>query len=245
MDRWVQRTADEYAQAIEGELPQGAAWSRDPNGGLMKWVNGCAQIWGDVSEAAADLLVVESDPQQTIAMLPDWERNFGLPDPCSVEAQTLETRRTALLTRMTMQGGQSISFFENLATSLGYEISIYEYLPVACGLSQCGDTRPNGETTFEWARCGGAQSGVDHICNIELNAGDDWIWRLGPPELRYYWRVSILHTRLTWLRCGLGECGVDPMCAFGLASDLQCLIQRWKPGHTFVIFDYSQLSTSN
>ena len=241
-DTWVQRTAPEYAQAIESELPTGGAWSRDPDGGLMRWVDGCAQIWGDVASAAALLLVTESDPRLTTLLLPDWERAFGLPDACNTEAQTLETRRAALLARLTMLGGQSRAFFIGVAEALGYDITIYEYLPVQCGISQCGDTRPAGEVTYIPAQCGVAESGVSPMCAIELNAGDDWVWRLGVPELRYYWRVAVLNTRLTWLRAGLGVCGQDHHCEFGLATDLECLIRRYSPAHTLVIFDYSQVT---
>ena len=81
-DTWVQRSAGDYASAIENELPTGEAWSRDPDGGLMRWVDGCAQIWGDVAAAAALLLVTEADSRFTTQLLPDWERAFGLPDPC-------------------------------------------------------------------------------------------------------------------------------------------------------------------
>lgn len=241
VDSWVERGADDYAQAIESELPSGAAWSRDPDKGLMKWVSGCAQIWGDVSVAAANLLTVESDPTQTIAMLPDWETAFGLPDACNDEVQTLATRRAALLNRLTIQGAQSRAFFLAVAEALGYQVTIYEYRPYMAGIGVCGETRPTSELRFTYAQCGVAICGVTPMCAIVTGGGDDWIWRIGTPNLRYYWRVGVQTTRLTWLRCGLGECGVDHMCEFGLATDLECLFRRWKPAHTYVIFDYSQV----
>lgn len=140
-DGWVQRDAEAFKQAIAGELPSGEAWSRDPGGDLMKWVDGCAQIWGDVSAREANLLEVETDPRYTYDMLPDWERNYGLPDPCVPVVQTLAERRTALVNKITMQGGQSRAFFIGIAAALGYTITIREWRPFQFGLSAFGGTR--------------------------------------------------------------------------------------------------------
>lgn len=138
---WQPKSADDYAELIEGELPQGNAWPRDPDKPLMLWVRGCAQIWGDVDGTAAELLVVESDPRYTIKLLPDWERNFGLPDPCIPVVQSIPERQRALVNKMTTEGGQSIPFFVGVAKTLGYTIAIEEYLPFQFGLSSFGGPR--------------------------------------------------------------------------------------------------------
>ena len=240
-DTWAPRGAAEYAQAIEAELPTGTAWPRDPARALMKWVAGCAAIWGDVDARAAVLLIIESDPRATFELLPEWEGAFGLPDMCVAEPQTIEERRDALITRITTLGGQSRVFFQDVAAALGYSIEIYEYAPYTCGISYCGETRPNGGFTFTYAHCGDMQSGVDPICSFAAAGDDDWYWELGAPELRYFWIVRILNTRLTWFRGGTGECGQDHLCEFANAIDLECVIRRWAPAHGIVIFDYSKV----
>lgn len=134
-------TASDFAQVIVEELPTGSAWPRDPEGDLMNWVSGCAQIWGDVAAAAASLLVVESDPRYTFQMLPDWERAFGLPDPCVPRTLTVPERRQALVNRLTTLGGQSRQFFIDTAAALGYTITICEFRPFQFGLSSFGGFR--------------------------------------------------------------------------------------------------------
>lgn len=245
MDTWVQRSADDFARAIEIELPQGEAWPRDPAGDLMLWVEGCAQVWGGVEQRSTDLLLVESDPRNTFELLPDWERAFGLPDACVNEPQTIEERRDALVAKITLLGGQSRAFFIAAAAALGYTISIYEYAPYTCGISACGETRPDGGLIFAYAYCGTMECGVDPILTITANGGDEWYWQCGAPELRYYWVVKVLGTRLTWFRGGTGECGQDHHCEFATALDLECLIRRWAPAHTQVIFDYAQVDFGN
>lgn len=243
-DTWVPRGADDYAQAIESELPTGAAWPRDPDSGLMRWVAGCGVIWGQVDARAADLAVTEGDPRYTLEMLPEWERAFGLPDPCLTAPLTIPDRRNALVDKLTVQGGQSPAFFISAASGIGYSIAIYEFLPVVCGITRCGETRPDGVLTITHARCGVAQCGVDRLGEAVMTGGSDWIWQIGPPELRYYWKVKVLGTRVTWFRCGTGIAGQDHLAEIAYALDLECLIQRWRPAHTVVIFDYSAAGIS-
>jgi len=167
-------------------------------------------------------LTQESDPRTTVLLLSDWERAWGLPDPCVAEPLTVADRQIALVTKMTMLGGQSRSFFVNLAATLGYTITIHEYAPYMCGVSRCGDTHALDITT-------GGDGSVPR-------------WELGPPESRFIWTVSVSSVRYTWLRAGSGQCGVDHMLEISLATDLECVLQRYQPAHTQVVFDYTPLT---
>ena len=66
-------------------------------------------------------------------------------------------------------------------------------------------------------------------------------WQLGAPEMRYYWTVHVGLASLTWFRVTRSQCGVDPHLIIGIAQDLECMINRFKPAHTQVVFDYSTL----
>ena len=222
-DTWAPRGADHYAEVITNELPDGSAWTRDRDGGLMKWVDGNAQIWGDFDARAADLLITEADPRSPLELLPDWERAFGLPDACSIESPTVEDRRNALVNKMTIVGRQDRNFFVQVAAALGYVITITEFSPFMCGISQCGDT---------------SSAAPDNAADT----GPRWVF--GPPEIRFYWKVHVFGRRLSWFRCGSGQCGLDPMLRIALATDLECVIRRWSPAHTQVIFDYANATAS-
>ena len=178
-------------------------------------LKGCS-FWGVVDSRAADLLERESDPRKTIELLPDWERAFGLPDPCFKTAITINERQIALVHQMTMLGAQSRDWFKNVATYLGYtNIKIDEFSPWICGISRCGRTLDD--------------SGYD-------------MWEIARPEIRFYWRIRIDQAKLIWFRCGSGECGVDPHLRIDTAEDLECLFLRWKPAQTQIVFDYSGLT---
>ena len=54
--------------------------------------------------------------------------------------------------------------------------------------------------------------------------------------------VDVDSAKLVWFRVTSGHPGVLPHLRIGTADDLECLLNRWKPGHTQIIFDYSGLS---
>jgi uncharacterized protein YmfQ (DUF2313 family) len=301
-DRHMRRSGDDYVSPFFSLLPQGLAWPRDPTSTLGKTVTGLAQTWGYVDNRAAELLEHESDPRQTIELLPDWEENFGLPDECVAEPISISDRQKTLVMWMTMEGAQSRQFFSDALARIGYTIApeeIREWSPFMVGISNVGDTRPLGPYTgvsestitvgtgaktftmigpnlpyvagdilrvtaqdnlYIWMQ--GAvtsyigQTLILNVTDISTVAGSSSWWRvenavvahrweIGAPEMRFYWSVRVGGVRLTWFRCGWGggQCGVDPHLRIAAATDLECLLQRWKPAHTEVLFDYTSLAT--
>jgi uncharacterized protein YmfQ (DUF2313 family) len=217
-DRHIRRSGDDYAQAMLSLLPVGQAWPRDPDSTLVRTCVGLAEYWGFVDGRAADLLERESDPRATFELLTDWERNWGLPDPCISNPPTdLISRRRNLIAKMTLLGAQSRQFFIDVAKSIGYTVTITEYLPYMAGVGRCGDTRnafnPDDPTRY--------------------------YWQLGPANIRYYWTVHIDSLGLYKFFVASSFCGIDRLLRIGTATDLECLINRWKPAHTYVIYDYS------
>jgi uncharacterized protein YmfQ (DUF2313 family) len=228
LDRHIRRSGDDYWQSLADLLPYGQAWPRWPESVLMRAVRGLAQTWGYVDARAADLLERESDPRYTIELLPDWERNWGLPDPCFRSALTIDQRHQLLLFKMTLLGGQSRKFFIDMAAWLGYTITITEFAPFMAGVSQAGDTRG----MLNWNDTPGQHT----------DAMSDYRWQIGPPEIRFYWVVHVKNAPLIWFRAGSGQAGVDHHLQIGYAQDLECLMNRWKPAHTLCLFDYSGIA---
>lgn len=226
-DAWVQRGAAEYAHAFNGLLPTGPAWPREPDTVLQTVIAGLAGIWGDpVETLAALLLTQESDPRATVVLLPDWERAFGLPDPCAPPPGSIADRQLALVTKMTLLGAQSRAFFIGVAAQLGYTVTIDEWSPFMCGISRCGDTR-----------------------NLNAAYGESatkYRWEVGPPEMRFVWSVNMATGRIAHFRVGGsgGECGITPLSQYILPFDLECLLKRYKPAHTEVIFNFAAVMAS-
>jgi uncharacterized protein YmfQ (DUF2313 family) len=245
-DRHVTRSGEDYAEAMQALLPQGQAWPRNNESMLMRVVRGLTRIWEDFEIRASHLLEHESDPRITVELLPDWERNWGLPDPCYEAPQSVYERQNELVRRMTIVGAQSREFFISLAASIGYTITISEYRPFFIAMDCCGDGRVYGVVTSgqpmrnQWHQKILAPNGVDDVAQGQLSAYPNYGLGLAA---RYSWTVHVGLAKLVWFRCASGQCGIDPHLRIGIADDLECLLNRWKPGHTQIVFDYSGLQT--
>jgi uncharacterized protein YmfQ (DUF2313 family) len=241
-DKHVTRSGDDYAKAFSQLLPQGLAWPRIATSVLMKVVSGLSQIWGNVEQSASLLLEIDSDPRYTTQLLPEWERAFGLPDPCLSEPTTIGERRFNLVQRMTLLGAQSREFFIALAASIGYTISITEYRPFMVGIDRVGDNRRIGNGSIIYDEFNHIVLNTIGLPVTTLGEYSEYPYMLGPPENRYYWHVHVAAAKLTWFRVTKGQTGIDPHLRIGIATDLECLLRRYKPAHTEIIFDYSGLS---
>jgi len=247
-DKHIRRTGEDYCSAFMNLLPQGQAWTRSLGTVLERVVHGLTQYWGFVDGRAATLLEQESDPRRTIELLPDWERNWGLPDPCYEAPLTIAERQRALVMRMTMQGSQSRQFFIDVAAMIGYTITITEYRTFVVGIDRVGDARvygaagaPDPMMENDWGNPIMDARGDNPVVEGELS---EWpYYGLGPEANRFYWTVHVSAAKLIWFRASSGQTGVDPHLRIGLADDLECLLNRWKPAHTQIIFDYSGLET--
>jgi uncharacterized protein YmfQ (DUF2313 family) len=141
---------------------------------------------------------------------------------------------------MTMLGAQSRDFFTQIAAQIGYSITITEYRTFVVGLDRCGDNRVYGDGSDpmynEWGQPIKNPNG-QNVAGGELSEYP--YYGLGPETNRFYWTVHVHLAALTWFRVTKGQAGVDPHLRIGLATDLECLLNRWKPAHTQIIFDYS------
>ncbi|WP_251976707.1 YmfQ family protein [Salinicola avicenniae] len=142
--------AESYREQLAALLPQGAVWPRDGDARLSTLLVALAQEFARVDRRADDV-IRESDPRRALELLEDWERNYGLPEPCVANLeQTLQERRDALVSKMTTTGGQSRRYFIDICAALGYDVTIEEFRPFRVGQSCVGDDLTNGPWQFTW-----------------------------------------------------------------------------------------------
>lgn len=117
--------AADYAQAMANLLPRGPAWSRDPGSNMMSLMGALAPTY-ERSGAAAAQLIFDIFPATTEALLVEWEETLGLPDPCTPAGSSVQQRRASVLAKFIASGGQSTSYYEDVAAALGFPITITE-----------------------------------------------------------------------------------------------------------------------
>lgn len=62
---------------------------------------------------------------------------------------------------------------------------------------------------------------------------------IGRPVNEVIWTVVLTTQRVSWFRAGAGMVGRDPLGSFGRARDLECMLNKWKPAHTQIRFNYA------
>ena len=201
-------TAEDFHQGLMDLLPVGWAWPRDPGSVLSGVWRGVADEAARVQSRACTLLE-ESDPETAAELLMDWERAFGLPDPCDPDDQTAVERRAALLAKIRSLGGASIAYFVGLAADRGYEIEITERRPFICARSACGYQATPAEVGSPLMR---------------------FVWTVALQTARLRWFRT---------GGGGGQVGVQTHLTIERAEEIECLFSRVKPAHTEIVYDYS------
>ena len=137
-----------YAAQLAALLPRGRAWSRDRESVLSTLINGLATEFARVDGRAEELLV-ERDPRTATELLPEWERQLGLPDECSVLSATLTARRQAAHYKLTGVSGLDKASIVRAAADLGYTITVDDLnQPRADAIAGLDTT--NGRWRFVW-----------------------------------------------------------------------------------------------
>ncbi len=137
-------------QALQSLLPRGAVWPRDPDATQTQTLLGLTQANARLSARANDLLS-ESNPATTVELLPEWESTLGLPDPEIGQLPTIQSRRAAVVSKISNSGGQSAAYFINQAAQLGYSITINNNAPFRVGQSNVGQPLGLTDWFFTWS----------------------------------------------------------------------------------------------
>lgn len=136
-----------YIAQLQALLPPGIAWPVE-QGALADTLGALAEEMARVDGRASDLRE-EADPRTTVELLADWERAFGLPDPCTELPDTYAERIAALVEKVGRVGGQSPAYFIGVAARLGYTVTITEFDPFT--VDDRVDDRLYGEAwQFAW-----------------------------------------------------------------------------------------------
>lgn len=121
----------DYQQSGLNLLPNGKAWPKMPGSLLAQLMLATGEEFARV-DSVNDALLNEIHPDRAFILLNDWEDFAGLPD-CSIDRDaTIDSRRSALKTKLTMAGSLCIPFYEQLAASRGYSITLVERYPHHC-----------------------------------------------------------------------------------------------------------------
>jgi len=143
------RTAAQHREVLKSLLPPGKIWTRSPNSILHKIMYSLAEEFARV-EARVDDLYNEKDVTTTTELLEEHELDYGLPDVGDSIASTNELRREELESSLLKLGQQFQQYYIDIATALGYTITIEEFSPFWAGLQTAIDRCGDQNNIFWW-----------------------------------------------------------------------------------------------
>lgn len=124
--------------------------SYDPAGPVLNVELAAAGATLDEVQARVADSLREADPRSVSETLTDWERVYGLPDPCVPLGQTFAQRVSALVAKVLEIGGLTRDYYIAQAASLGYPgASIEEFGPMTCN-DECDDAVYSEAWRFVW-----------------------------------------------------------------------------------------------
>ena len=136
--------------ALQALLPPGVAWTRDQDATLTALLTALSYEYSRVKRRGR-LLFAELDPLQTLELLEDFERVYGLPG-CTTPT-TLAGRRLALQARMLGFDSPTATYLVSLAVDLGYAdaaITTFSRSSLFTCTSPCNATLYTRAWMFVW-----------------------------------------------------------------------------------------------
>ncbi|MBD9445751.1 MULTISPECIES: putative phage tail protein [unclassified Rhizobium] len=176
---------DDLLGASLSMWPTGAAWGT-PDGQAMSlsstlagltrvMVDGFVWLYGRAWQLARQATM--SGVSET---LPEWERDYGLPESCFVGTQTTAQRLQALARKVSGIPTLNPAEFVTLAADYGFTIEIEEPALFRCGFSECASGQHVGgytDETFWIVRVPG--QGISYFEAGAGRCGDDLLFSLG------------------------------------------------------------------
>jgi uncharacterized protein YmfQ (DUF2313 family) len=202
-----------YVDFLQKHFPRGFAWFQSRPSIIDALVNSIAEEPCRIEERGHKFLD-EMDPNTTFEMLENWERLLNIPDECSPPGDpSIFERRVRVLQKLTTGGGQNDGFYRLIAQQLGYDIDVLDvenFRDFRVGISRVGEALTN--STLPNGTTG--------------PAGWAFAFRIKAPieDFVRYFRV--------------GQSTVGERLVLVENTTLECVIEKYKPAHTTVLFSY-------
>jgi uncharacterized protein YmfQ (DUF2313 family) len=214
-DALTNPSGDDLLPTILAQTPRGAAWRTDEvaDSGHTSYQHRFwravaeplaafySKIWKLMMASTAATLSGPEDIENNA--LDDWEREFGLPEPCLAGVTlTVDQRKTILREKIATRGGQSVGYFICLAARIGYTVTIHETRLFRCGEARVGRDpvgHPRNEViwrvyvtspTVTFFRAGGSQVGRDPLGSFGRRKDLECLfnkWKPAHTQIRFHY----------------------------------------------------------
>lgn len=146
--------SDDLIGAASTLWPQGSAWGT-PDGQALSETSLLSRFTRVLVDPMLDLyarawrLARNATVSGVDELIEEWEADYGLPDDCETEAQTLARRLYWLQAKVMSQAAITPGDFVRVAREFGFEVAIEEPCIFGCGHSECGGEHETGAASEE------------------------------------------------------------------------------------------------
>lgn len=142
---------ERYRDAALKLLPPGHAFAKGTSTNLAALIKALMAEFARVHEAA-DALLADSVPSNTVGLIDVWEDALGLPGPCvSAPSTVLAERQGAVLTKLLAKRSHAASAFTAAALALGYEEVAFERATFAVADGAVADSGQCYDDAWAWS----------------------------------------------------------------------------------------------
>jgi uncharacterized protein YmfQ (DUF2313 family) len=144
------RTYEDYRKLLQSLLPKGKFWTRAESSCFTELLNGAGDELSRVEQRAEDL-IEEAFPTRIQETFEEWEADFDIPDEGKELESTDAGRRQVIHAKFVATGQQNKEYFYDIATALGYSITIEGIQKSLVGIMTIGDSViTEDDSVFYW-----------------------------------------------------------------------------------------------
>lgn len=133
------KTYQEYRKLLQSLLPKGAFWSKSESSTFTQLLSAFGEELARVEQRGEDL-INETFSGTISELFTEWEIDFNIPVSGFNLAYTTENRRAEIKTKIIAVGQQNKEYFLEIASALGYTITITEFEKSLAGVITPGSS---------------------------------------------------------------------------------------------------------
>jgi len=138
------RSVEEYKDLLKSLLPRGKFWEGSENRDLIKLLRGLSASLSRIEGRSEDL-IKECFYSSINELISEEEEELGIPEEGFSLPDTIEERRSLIQAKKLAVGQQDKGYFIEIASALGWTITVTEYPKFLAGLSSFGDAPASSE----------------------------------------------------------------------------------------------------
>lgn len=142
-------SAEEYRRQLLSLLPKGSFWTRAVTAEHSQYMHALGEEYARF-DTRTETLIEESYPLKTTELIAEHEEDYGIENEDVQVTTSLQERRNQVNAKLIAVGQQNAGYFEDIASSLEYDVTVTLNIPFRAGIGVAGDPCGDGDLIYKW-----------------------------------------------------------------------------------------------